>query len=161
LAKHEPLEIRRLENPAYFLDSVSRTFHGRDVFAPVAAHLSLGVAWSSLGPEAGDYVRLEVVVPRFEQEQMIGTVVYIDHFGNAITNLPHDAVAPAKAAGVKIRLPGRKIEVPLGDSYSAVAAGQPVAVLGSSGYVEIAVNGGSAVQALGLKINDAVVLRNW
>src|SRR5262245_32283700 len=79
--------IRQLENRRYFLEPVSRTFHGRDIFAPVAAHLSRGVALERLGRELHDLVRLPWPEPVKQREEIRGEIVYIDRFGNAITNI--------------------------------------------------------------------------
>ena len=87
LAKEKVRAIHALENEAYFLQPVSRTFHGRDIFAPVAAHLSRGVPIQKLGPALKDFVRLDWPEPRVRRGGFEGEVVYIDRFGNAITNL--------------------------------------------------------------------------
>ena len=87
LAKEKITAIHALENEAYFLQPVSRTFHGRDVFAPVAAHLSLGVPIKKFGPALRNFVRLDWPEPRRQRGGIEGEVVYIDRFGNAITNL--------------------------------------------------------------------------
>ena len=87
LAKEKITAIHVLEDDAYFLRPVSQTFHGRDVFAPVAAHLSLGVPIKKFGPALRDFVRLDSPEPRKKPHGIEGEVVYIDRFGNAITNL--------------------------------------------------------------------------
>jgi S-adenosylmethionine hydrolase len=87
LAKEKVTAIHALENEAYFVQPVSRTFHGRDVFAPVAAHLSRGVPIRKLGPALKGFVRLDWPEPQARRGGFEGEVVYIDRFGNAITNL--------------------------------------------------------------------------
>ncbi len=148
--------IRRLENERYFLPSVSRMFHGRDVFAPVAAHVSKGVADHVLGPVQHDFVRLRW--PRVSQRggSIHGEVVYVDRFGNAMTNI--DSVSCTPQAGARVLLRGTAA-VPVGLFYEAVPARRPVAVPGSLGFLEIAVNGGSAAERLGLRVGSPVVVQ--
>ena len=153
LAQEKVIEIRRLDNDAYFLKPVSSTFHGRDVFAPVAARLTQPVPFDSLGKKLDDYTRLEWPRTEVDGNVLRGEIVYIDRFGNAVTNIG----APAPKAS-RARVPG-KIECELKRFYQEVTAGQPLAVVGSSGYFEIAINGGNAAQQLGLKIGDNVEVR--
>ena len=158
LAKEKIRAIRALENEAYFLQPVSRTFHGRDVFAPVAAHLSRGVPIQKLGPALKGYMRLDWPEPRERRGGIEGEVVYIDRFGNAITNLESRLFRGADTASCEIY--GRRHRVcPLRNYYQAVAPKTPVALVGSSGFLEIAVNGASAEKVLGLRIGIRVVLR--
>ena len=158
LATEKILEIRRLENQIYFRQPVSDTFHGRDVFAPVAARLMQGILLDSLGPQVSDYVRLPWSPSRFVEGVLTGTVVYIDHFGNAITNLDGAVLAPL--AGRLAIVSVRGVETcELKKCYQDVPAGQPVAVIGSSGFMEIAINSGSAAQKLGLKLGDPIAVR--
>ena len=151
--------IRRLENEQYFLHPVSRTFHGRDVFAPVAAHLSRGVDIRRLGPPADDFVRLPWPEPIREADQVRGEVVYVDRFGNAITNITEQHLSRLRRGGRGVDL-GRRRLCPLAEFYQSVPKGQPLAVIGSSGFVEIAVNGGSAAARLSLSAGSPVTVRS-
>lgn len=160
LARERIRTIRQLENARYFLEPVSRTFHGRDVFAPVAAHLSRGVAAARLGRGLKDFLRLPWPEPARRGQEIRGAIVYVDHFGNAITNidaalLPVDEKAACEVAGK------RKLRCGLAAFYGAVPVGRPVALMGSSGFLEIAVNGRSAARRYGLKTGDAVMVRPW
>jgi len=157
LAKQEVWAIHALENKAYFLRSVSRTFHGRDIFAPVAAHLSRGVPIRKLGPALKDFVRLDWPEPRKLREGIEGEVVYIDRFGNAITSLEAGILQGAKWVECEVRRRRRR-RCPVKSFYQAVPPRSPVAVVGSSGFLEIAVNGGSAEKALGLEVGSRVLL---
>ena len=94
--------VHRLENPKYLLSFVSRTFHGRDVFAPVAAHLSLGLPIRKLGPAQADWVRLPFPAIDSGRDRIDGEVVYIDRFGNGITNIPNPA-SPKQWQGASLR----------------------------------------------------------
>jgi S-adenosylmethionine hydrolase len=153
LAGETVLEIRRIENAALLRQPLSRTFHGRDVFAPVAARLVQGALLDSLGGTLNDYVRLDLAEARFIGGVWRGEIVYVDRFGNCITNI----TAPAKSTG-RARVAGR-IEVHLRQFYQQGAPGEPIAVVGSTGLLEIAINGGNAAQSLGLKIGDVVEVR--
>jgi S-adenosyl-L-methionine hydrolase (adenosine-forming) len=158
LAKEEVRAIHALENQAYFLQPVSRTFHGRDVFAPVAAHLSRGVPIRKLGPPLKDFVRLPWPEPRVRRGGFEGEVVYIDRFGNAITNLESGLLEGCGRASCQVYAK-RRWTCPLKVFYQAVPPKKPVALVGSSGFLEIAINGDSAENALGLRIGTRVVIR--
>lgn len=150
------LDIRRLANERLFLKPVSRTFHGRDVFAPVAAHLSRGARFTELGPAQGDFIRLPWSAARRSEAGIRGEVVYVDRFGNAITNIPNAWIASARA-GVFIR--GKRVG-PLATFYQAVPRGQVAGVPGSAGFLEVAVNGGNAAKRFGLKPGVGITVRN-
>ena len=159
LANEKTTSIHALENEAYFLQPVSRTFHGRDVFAPVAAHLSRGVPIKKFGPALKDFVRIEWPVPRRQRGGIEGEVVYIDRFGNAITNLGSSLLRGSDWAACEVYAKRRRV-CPLKTFYQDVTPGTPIALAGSSGFLEIAVNGGSAEKSLGLRIGARVVLRS-
>lgn len=156
LAREKIKSIRRLENDRYFLRPVSRTFHGRDIFAPVAAHLSRGVSIEKLGPARKDFIRLPWPKPRVAPGSIEGEVIYIDRFGNGITNLANASVSPRRGHEVWI---GRRRLGAVKLFYQSVPAGQAVVVPGSSGFLEIAVHGGSAADELGLVPGARVNLR--
>ena len=155
LAQEQVLEIRRLDHSQYFHKPVSHTFHGRDVFAPVAAHLTLGVPLKDFGAELTKYVQVAWPQVSVCDGVVHGEVVYIDHFGNAITN-----IAPADLTKLTRHAPTvflRSEEVcPVKNYYQEVASGEAVAAMGSSGFLEIAVNGGHAARALGLRLGEPV-----
>jgi hypothetical protein len=148
--------VRRIENQRLFLTPVSATFHGRDVFAPVAAYLANGGSFAEVGPETDEWVRLPWPEPTRGVNGWLGQVVHVDHFGNAITNLPNTTLEPASVNRFTL-LCGRR-RVPVGTCYAAVPKGRAVAVAGSSGCIEIAVNGGNAARSLGLKRGSKVRL---
>jgi hypothetical protein len=150
-------EGRRIENPTYRLSHVSRTFHGRDLFAPAAAHLARGAPWESLGPVAPDPVRWEVPAARPGPAGVFGEVLHVDRFGNAITNLTPDDVS---GLGERwwLEVGSVVVEGPV-THYGAVAQGEPLVVLGSLGFYELAVNRGSAAARYGVRRGDAVRAR--
>ena len=140
-----------VENSEYFLDSVSQTFHGRDVFAPVAAHISKGIDIMELGRPADikSLVRLSVEKPFIaDNGELSGIIVSIDRFGNLITNIDYAILKKISCAASSLR----KIRFIIGDgavlglskSYNSVKLKKPLAIIGSRGCLEIAVNCGSA-----------------
>ncbi len=159
LRREKIVSVHELRNEAYFLEPVSRTFHGRDVFAPAAAHLSGGLAIQKLGPACDKVVQLAWAEQDRAGDQLRGEVIYIDRFGNAITNIQ---TAELEAFGGRQHLEvwrGKKAVCGLAEFYGAVPAGQAVAVPGSSGFLEIAVNSGNASQTLKLQIGARVRVR--
>ena len=148
-----------IQNSAYYLPKVSNTFHGRDIFAPVAAHLSLGVPPAALGPPVTDLIRLPIPTPQVSGDTIIGQIVKIDRFGNAITNIPENALA-RDAATCEIRVGTMRL-TRINTAYAESDIGKPLAIIGSFGVLEIAVNGGSAAVRLGLKCGDVVEMQSF
>lgn len=129
--------------------TVSDTFHGRDVFGPAAAHLALGVPPSRLGPRVPDPVRLSWATARTIGDALVGEVVHVDRFGNLLTSIRVDdveRVATPRRAALTVRIGGRR--VPFVRTYGDLAAGDPGALLGSSGRLEVAVREASAATRL-------------
>lgn len=151
-----------VSNPAFWQHPVSATFHGRDIFAPVAANIAIGVPLAAFGAslEPASLIRLHAPEVAADGSMAAGEVTYIDIFGNAVTNLSRHHVA-------QITTEAARIEVRFGDSqacrfaqtYGNVPTGEPVAVIGSRGRLEIAVNNGSAADQLGLTRGAKVVVR--
>lgn len=154
LRSRAEVRVHEITNGEYFREEVSSTFHGRDVFSPVAARLSLGVSLSELGPEAGGPEILPARGCSVEGERIRGTVVYADKFGNLVTSIPTEVIRNGARAAVNIG--GRTIKG-VSRSYSSAAPGEILAVGGSSGYVEISVNRGSAREALGAGPLEVVI----
>jgi len=153
------LAIVSLKNPAYFRPEVSHTFHGRDIFAPVAAHLSLGVAWEDLGPAVTDPTPLAISIPTFIPEAVRGEIIYVDRFGNLVSNIKWDSLVDW-LAGREFHLRiGSLILTHLSRIYADVAPGEVLALKGSHGYLEIACNQASAAERLGLGVTGAVIIR--
>ncbi len=158
LARERVRMIRQLKNEALFLSTVSQTFHGRDVFAPVAAHLSSGVPPRKCGPRQEKFVRLEWPQPGVTAGAVSGEIIYIDRFGNLITNIGEECLEQFRNTETRVFAKGKRL-CTVAEFYQAVPPGQPVAVLGSTGYLEIAVNGGSATRMLHLEVGDPVQVR--
>jgi len=142
------LALVSLENPAYFRPQVSATFHGRDIFAPVAAHLSLGVDLDRCGPRITDPVSLNFPNPGFSPEAIRGEIVYVDRFGNLVTNLRVDEVT-SRLAELGWRLKAGPLTLRgLARTYADAAPGEFLALEGSHGFVEIACAMDSAAHRL-------------
>jgi len=154
--------VHALADERFFRHPVSRTFHGRDVFAPVAAHLARGVPVESLGPPVRDPHRLEREPCRLDGGRLHGRVMFVDRFGNALTNLLAETVA-ASFPGVHegrlvVEAAGRRIGG-IACSYGDAPVGTLVAIIGSSGRLEIAEVGGHAASRFGLGAGDRVAVR--
>jgi S-adenosylmethionine hydrolase len=147
----DDIAIRLIENPLCMRSPVSSTFHGRDIFAPTAAKLSLGFPFEDVGPCRGDMVRHAMPVAEKEGNTIVGTVLYADRFGNVITNIPPSLVLHRAMA---LRVGDNTI--PVCSCYGDVGEGELLAVAGSCGFIEFSVNRGSAAQRLGLKAGDTV-----
>ena len=143
----------RITNPKYMLTPVSATFHGRDVFAPVAAHLSLGVAPDDLGPEVAEIIRLPFPGPLKQDAGLRGQVVYVDRFGNMVTNIREKDLAGWLQ--VRVEVCGRVIDK-LSRSYAD--GGRLAALIGSAGYLEVAVKNGSAAEELKAGVGTPVTV---
>ncbi|MGZ9226060.1 MAG: SAM hydrolase/SAM-dependent halogenase family protein [Anaerolineales bacterium] len=149
----QPVEFFQLDNPSYWLPKISRTFHGRDIFAPVGAHLANGVALNKLGTPFNDPVRLELTRPEKTDRGWIAHITVIDTFGNLTTDLP--ASAFQGRTDVLFRLRGAEV-AGITDSYGHKQAGDLVAIVDSEEHIEIAVVNGNAAQKLGAKVGDVV-----
>jgi hypothetical protein len=153
-------KLVRVANREIFLKPVSSTFHGRDIFAPVAAHLSLGVDIENLGPEVEEFERMEAAPPEVEGDRLVTRVRWVDGFGNLITGCPGSLVGEFTREGGQMVVDlGVRGLAPIAESYESVGEGEVLGIVGSSGYLEISVREASAAGMLGLTIGDAVTLR--
>jgi S-adenosylmethionine hydrolase len=151
---------REITNQAWFADDDTRTFEGRSRFGPVAAELAAGAAPRMAGPVIRDPVRLELARCRPTKAGVAGEVVYVDSFGNLVTSvMAADLDGLAGRPDVLVSVGARR-GIPLKGTYSEVGIGKPVAYVGSTGYVEVGVRGGSALLELGLDVGAPVVVRS-
>lgn len=143
-----PTEIHSVTSEQFLLPRQSDTFHGRDVFAPVAAHVANGLSISKLGAEIGSWQRLPVPL-RAEQSdgELAGSVVHVDHYGNLVTNIRHDQLDEKSYRQMLIMVGNQTIRG-IGRTFADAAPGELVAYCGSTGLLEVAVNGGSAARVL-------------
>ncbi len=177
LLQEPEAEIVALENPTYWRSAPSHTFHGRDIFSPVAAHLASGVALKKLGPPIEEPVILPPPSLSISAASIQGEITHIDHFGNVLTNIKHlrwidehtVEFQPTSGEAGQDRprlMDAQKIRVTCGwhtldglrQTYSQVEVGQMAALVGSGGELEIAVNQGKASEALAAKTGDPITL---
>ncbi len=137
----------------------SSTFHGRDLFAPIAAHLALGVRPEELGPTIDDPVGARAPACHQTNDGLLGQVVSVDHFGNLTTNVP--AIALGTASRVEVTFPGRTSPPVTGlfRTYEEGPSGSPMALIGSSGHLEIAICRASAAERLHVLRGASVEVR--
>ncbi len=151
--------VRHITAERYFLQPVSQTFHGRDVFSPVAGWLSKGVAPAEFGPEISDYVRLAApAVERIGENSLRGVVIKVDKFGNLITNIGEQEAPELFAAApspVSILIAGQTI-TQVRHSYAEGEEDEFFAIIGSSGYLEIATKQASAAEKLASGVGTPV-----
>jgi len=151
-------KVRAISNDQLFLKKVSKTFHGRDVFAPAAAHLSKGVPPAKFGKPIHDCIRSFLQKPaRLSRHDWSGTVLKIDRFGNLITNFHLDEFPDILVHPIELRAGLERI-TRLATTYSETAPGELFAIIGSSGYVEVVVNQGSAAKLLAIGPGSPVEL---
>jgi S-adenosyl-L-methionine hydrolase (adenosine-forming) len=151
-------QVVHLTQPKYWLPRVSTTFHGRDIFAPVAAHLSLGVPLDTLGDPIDDWVKLWACAHATRiGEGITGRIVHIDRFGNAETNIAEELLAGMDRARIIVRVGSHSLHG-IKSTYAAAAQEEAVALISSSWHVEIAVRDGNAEQMLGMRLGDEVML---
>jgi S-adenosylmethionine hydrolase len=136
-----------IENPDFMRSEVSATFHGRDIFAYTAARIAAGVDVAGVGPQTTDLVTLDWTRSKCDGDSVTGEVVRIDTFGNAITNIHRRDLPEADTLAVEV---GETRLLGIYETYACVPPRELLALLGSTGYVEIAVNQGSAAVHLGL-----------
>jgi S-adenosylmethionine hydrolase len=148
--------IVQVQESKYFRTPVSQTFHGRDIFAPVAGHLSRGLDLAKFGPVTRKMTSLDDGAPSLTADGALrGEVVSIDRFGNLITNIPGDLLPDARRVRITV---GRRVLRSLSRSYADVRKGNLLALVGSTGHLEISVNQGSARAAAGIRRGDRVLV---
>jgi S-adenosylmethionine hydrolase len=149
--------VRAAEHPAGA--SVSMTFHGRDIFAPLAGQILSGLDVAKLGPQPGTYKTLDLPRPIEQQDRLVGRVIYADRFGNLISNIPAEAVARrwVDTGRLIVSCGGRPVGAIHG-TYAHTPPGEALALFNSMGLLEVAVNRGSAAQHLGAGAGSEVVV---
>src|SRR3989339_430569 len=185
----KPKSIFRITNSKYFLPSPSNTFHGRDVFAPVSAHLSLGVKLRQLGIKINQLKQLDIPKPDYKKTgQLEGQVIYIDRFGNLITNITkeylvkgvggqrsevgmqksEDRINQRKTTLKELfslcntieTVIGKKKIMGLSETYTDVKPGEPLVLFGSAGFLEVSVNQGNAQRYFKADKGSKIIIEN-
>jgi S-adenosyl-L-methionine hydrolase (adenosine-forming) len=149
-------KIIHLTESRFFLPYTSHTFHGRDVFAPVAGHISLGVGLEEMGTTITDPTPLSLPLPYSKENILYGQVIHVDNFGNLVTNIGDDELRKFLESGRPHIHVGRLLVYGLNDIYADVDRGQPLALINSSRLLEIAVNMGRACEYVGVP-NENIV----
>jgi S-adenosyl-L-methionine hydrolase (adenosine-forming) len=158
--RESPIFVRHITSDHYFLRPVSSTFHGRDIFAPVAGWLTKNWQTEAFGEEITDQTRFTLPKPKNQEGTLRGAVLCVDRFGNLMTNFTIDHVPESMRndGALKMTVAGKPVKKFVA-TFAQGPANEPVALLGSSGFVEIAVNKGSAAKALGAARGAEVALQ--
>jgi S-adenosylmethionine hydrolase len=153
------LSVHELANPRFMLPKVSNTFHGRDIFAPAAAHVLNGVKPEAFGPEIREAAKPEFARVTRKNGALVGEVLHVDGFGNIVTNINEEEVAQSHLkAVVSVDLAGHKLKLKLCQAYGEIEPREPLALIGSHGFLEIALNKGSAAAKFETKPGDKIKL---
>ena len=157
----ETCKVRHVTTEKYFLHPVSRTFHGRDVFAPVAAHLAAGVTPARLGKVVQDYLKPDFDKPhRAGKRTWIARILKIDRFGNIITNIHVSEFGDLAAKNFTLSLGPREVTVQA-RNYAETAPGELFLILGSSGYYEVSLSQGNAAKEIKCETGAAIEFVVW
>jgi len=159
LAAHKEhiTNVYQIDNPKYMLSKVSKTFHGRDIFAPAAAHLAQGNKPSDFGPAIQDYILPEFAKPHARNGELLGEVLHIDDFGNIISNITLEDLEKMEfheGTSFLVRLGGKTLNIRFCSAYGEIPAGTPLALIGSSNFLEVADNQGNASRIFKAKVGD-------
>jgi S-adenosylmethionine hydrolase len=150
--------VYEILNEKYMLSDVSNTFHGRDVFAPIAANIINGIPFDEIGNRINDYIDLDFGDAKITSQTATGKIIYIDSFGNIITNIEGYQLSSILDYNDKnmVMVGGRKWKLPFVKSYNFVKKGQYFITINSSNMIEIGINQGNAAKRLGVKYGDEI-----
>ena len=158
---HEKSKVRHVSNEKYFRHPVSHTFHGRDIFAPVGAHLAAGVSPASIGKPMHDYLKPEFEKPhRAGKRTWIGRILKIDRFGNIVTNFHVSEFGDLETRNFTLALGPQEVTA-LARNYAECGPGELFLILGSSGYYEVSLSQGSAAKQIKCEPGAAIELLVW
>jgi len=148
-----------IKEQKYMLRRISKTFHGRDIFSPVAAYLASGIPPSEFGPEIFDPIMPNFAKPKVSGNLIEGEIIHIDDFGNIITNITHSDI---ESLGIKegeilgVRLGYKDLKIKLCSAYSEVQINTPLTIIGSADFLEVSVNQGDASKFFGVKVGEKI-----
>ncbi len=157
LLSDSPEQVIQLTETRFWRREISSTFHGRDIFAPVAGHLSLGLDPTSLGEPASDWKPLPWPLPEIKETQLVGEVVFIDDFGNLITNLPGELLRAWWSQPIEIFLKETEVRRKA-RTYAEGNVGEPLVLISSMDTVEVALNQGNAAHYFQSRVGDLVTV---
>jgi hypothetical protein len=153
------MRVHELANPRFMLPCVSNTFHGRDIFASAAAHLLNGVKPAEFGPEIREVAKPKFAKVTRRNGVLVGEVLHVDSFGNIITNINEKEIAQNQAKGaLSLELTGHKLKLKLGKAYGETKPQEPLVLIGSHSFLEIALNQGNAAKKFRTKAGDKVTV---
>ncbi|ADI74945.1 protein of unknown function DUF62 [Methanohalobium evestigatum Z-7303] len=147
-------EVFDITNKSLTGSKISATFHGRDIFAPVGAHISNGLNIENVGHRIDDYIDLDFGKAKLQNDTVEGRIIYIDDFGNIITNIPAETIFKLAEFGTYLKIFNKTI--PLLQSYGFVNEKELIALISSSGFFEVSVNKGNAANKLNVDVNDKI-----
>jgi len=153
--------VYRIQNRDYMLSEVSNTFHGRDIFAPAAAHLTMGVKPCEFGPEIHDYIVPKFAKPQTKKGTIIGEVLHIDDFGNIISNICAQQLEEANIHSgsiISAEVGAKTLDLPVCFAYGDINLKDCLVLVGGNGFVEVAVNQGSASKFFDVTVGDRFCL---
>ncbi len=152
-------QMRQIESRRLMLPHVSSTFHGRDIFAPAAAHLANGVSLEEFGPQITEVVKPQFTKVTHTKDALTGEVLHVDDFGNIITNMHVRDVEAFRDDIIQVEVAiAAPLQMKLSTTYGDVKPSQPLALIGSQGYLEIALNQGDAATRFGAKLGDKITI---
>jgi S-adenosylmethionine hydrolase len=158
---HEKCKVRHVSNEKYFRHPVSQTFHGRDIFAPVGAHLAAGIPPARIGKLMQDYLKPEFERPhRAGKRTWIGRILKIDRFGNIVTNFHVNDFGNLETRNFTLAL-GPQAVTALARNYAECSPGELFLILGSSGYYEVSLSQGNAAKMVKCEPGAAIELLVW
>jgi len=155
-------KVIEIENSDYYLQPVSETFHGRDIFAPVAAHLAKNKRIEEFGSVLEDWIQLRIPLATINKAEIKGEIIHIDRFGNLITNISREIfqkVHDLQRSFIEIKINNRELQVPLCSSYNEVKKGDFLGIFGSTDFLEISKNQESAADALNSQNQDKILVK--
>ena len=156
--KEDITNVYTICNTKFMLTKISKTFHGRDIFAPAAAHLSTGIKPSDFGPVIRDYVFPEFAEAQSKGGELLGEILHIDDFGNIICNISAKTIKDAgfhEGDSLLVTLGNKTLNLPFCSAYGEVHAGALLALIGSSNFLEVAVNQGTTLKLFDVNVGDA------
>jgi S-adenosyl-L-methionine hydrolase (adenosine-forming) len=148
--------VYQLTNPKFMLSKISGTFHGRDIFAPAAAYLDRGINPADFGPEIADPVTPKFAEVKINSGSLTGEVLDVDSFGNVITNINEKDVAGMEGKTLNIELTRATLKIPFRKTYASAKPKEPLLLIGSHGFLELALNQASAAQKFHEKAGDKI-----
>ena len=153
--------VYNITNQQFMLPKISKTFHGRDIFSCVAAHIATGIYPSEFGPEICDYVSIKFTKPWKNGKTLYGEIIHIDSFGNIVTNisledLEKEGISKGRYFFMKLR--DKILKLKLCSTYSEVPIQSPLTIIGSSNFLEVSVNQGNASKTFNTKIGDLIII---